>query len=1049
MIHFSVCPHDLSIGINRWKDFAKILEKNLGEEVTFSTPLSFREEIKRIERGDIDVYYTGPKFLKKFLEMGYKPVAKFKGQRDRFFLIAKGDIPEGEILVALPFLRPAGYALLGLDIENVRLIFTRDFYDAYLLLKEGKVHASIMYNETWEEIEEEERKNFKVIENYIFESSHMFVARPHLYERVKSALLALEGLEEVQEEVYNSIRFIEEFDRFIKFWSYLNIAKTLNKTPHIGILIYKDRVVYVNEGLLKITGYSREELIGAETIGIANELIPQHYREILGKAIERSISNPQEPSFYSELPLIKKDGTTLWVLAFADTILYQGEYHRTVLLIDITKRKRLEKLYSLLKSVNRIITGATLEEELFEKICRALTMEMGIRFVWVGVPDPESGSIKPLVYHGHEHGYLSELKISTRGDIPEGKGPTGVAYRENRIMINPDTRVAEITSPWREKMLHRGYLSSVAIPIKKGDKVAYILNLYASEPLFFEEETTSILEEIRSDIEFALNRMEELKQSMLALRALESSSWVMITDEEGRILYVNDSVSKISGYSKEELIGKKPNIFKSGYHSPSFYKELWENILSGKTFHSRFINKGKDRNIFHIEQTIYPLKLPDGTLRFISVGLDVTREAILSSELERLSLYDPVTGLFNNKTFYSKCKELLERDGLYFMILIDIYNFYLINKTYGIDFGDIVLREVGKKLIENMGNKGIVSRISSDTFGILFGPAKEEKEAIILVERLNRAFTGALSVDGNRIPISINIGVSIYPRDGSDVLELLEKANIALLEAKRRGEGEIRFFEQGMEERSERYLSASKLVERAINEKLFTFYYQPYYRAKNLKLAGFEALVRIKDKDGTIYSPAHFIDYLESSRFLREFELWAVTEAARKAEKWGKPISVNISAKTLETEELWEDLLKTCSKAPINIEITERALVESPGKLLNVHEKLKRCKNIKLALDDFGTGYSSLTELTNLPIDLLKIDISFIRGLARDEKRRIIVKNVINLSKDLGIKTIAEGVETKEELEILQKMGCTYLQGFLLSKPLPEEEVEKMLSEGS
>lgn len=1046
MIHFSVCPHDLSKGIMGWKAFAEKLEKNLKDDVDFSIPLRFRDEAKRIEKGDIDLYYTGPIFLKKFLEMGYKPVAKFKGQRDRFFLITKGNIPEGEILVALPFLRPAGYALLGLDIENVKLIFTKDFYDAFLLLKEGRVHASIMYNETWEEIDEEEKKDFKVVENYIFESCHMFVVRPQLYEKLKSALLSFENIEEIQEEsIRSSLRLFDEFDRFIKLWSYLNIAKTIDKNPQIGILIFKDKIVQVNEGFLKLTGYKLEKLIGAESAKIVNEIIPHPYNMMLDKA---TLSSDKSTPLL-EFPILKGDGTTLWTLGLIENILYHGEYHKIALLVDITKRKRLERLYSLLRSVNKIITESLLEEELFDRICKALVKDMGLRFVWVGVPDCESESIRPLVHYGYEQGYLSEIKISTRGDLPEGRGPTGIAYRENKIVINPDTRISEMTASWKEKMLNRKFLSSAAIPIKKNDKVTHVLNLYAPEPLFFEMETESVLEEIKSDIEFALSRMEDLRQSFLTVKALESSSWVMITDEKGKIIYVNDAVSKISGYDKEELLGKNPNIFKSGFHSKEFYKDLWETILSGKTFHSRFINKGKDRNVFHIEQTIYPLKLPDGTLRFISVGLDVTREAILSSEVERLSLYDPVTGLFNNKTFYNKCKELLEKDGLYFLLLIDIYNFLYINRAYGMDFGDMVLKEVGKRLTESVGNKGIVSRISSDTFGIFFGPARKEEEAIILAERIDRAFSEAINIENNRIPLSINIGVSIYPRDGSDAIELLEKANIALLEAKKRGEGEIKFFEQGMEEKSERYLSASRLVERAISEGLFTFYYQPYYRARNLKLAGFEALVRIKDKDGTIYSPAHFIDYLENSRFLREFEIWAVTEAARRAEEWGKPISVNISAKTLENDELWEKLLNTCYKAPINIELTERAIVENPGKILNVHKKLKRCRNIKLALDDFGTGYSSLTELANLPIDLLKIDISFIRGLAKDEKKRIIVKNVINLSKDLGIKTIAEGVETKEELELLQKMGCTYLQGFLLSKPLPEEEVEKMLSEGS
>ncbi|MCS7232806.1 MAG: EAL domain-containing protein [Synergistetes bacterium] len=1046
MIRLSVCPHDISKGIEKWKRFAKELEEKVKQPVNLEITQSFKEWDRYLEKGEHDLYYTGPRYIKSFLSQGYIPVAKFKGQRDSFFLIMKEDPPQGEILVALPFLRPAGYVLLSLDIENIKLIFTNNFYDAFLLLKNGKVHASVMYDETWKEIEEEEKRDFKIIKSYIFESCHMFVVRPQLYESIKEALLSFEDIEELQEkDISSSLKLFDEFDKFIKLWSYSNIAKTLDKTSQIGILIYKDKIVYASEGALKLTGYKKEEILGAETTKVAEKLIAPEYGEIIRTSIERAMSGNKKGSIVPlEIPLLKGDGTTLWTLTFIEDILYHGDYYKIALLIDITKRKRLENLYTLLKSINKIITESILEEELFERVCRTLVYDMGLRFVWIGVHDAESEIINPIYHYGYEDGYLQELKISIR---EEDEGVTCIAYKENRIVINPDTRKAYITTQWKESMLKRGYLSSVAIPIKKDNKVSYILNLYASEPLFFEEENKAVLEEIKSDIEFALKRMEELRQSLLAIKTLENASWVMITDKEGKIIYVNDAVSKISGYSKEELLGEKPNIFKSGYHSKEFYQELWEKILSGKTFHSTFINRKKGKEIFHLEQTIYPLKLPDGTLRFISVGLDVTREVMLSSDLERLTLYDPVTGLFNNKTFLIRGKELLRNSDIYFLAIIDLYNFSSINRIYGIESGDVLLKKVGERLKEEIKNRGIISRISADSFGIICGPLKEEKEAIITIEKINETFSKPFDMEGKEVFLSTNIGTVLYPRDGRTIEELIEKASLALLEAKKAGEGEIRFFEPSLEDKVKEYLSASRLVEKAINKGLFIFHYQPYYRARDLSLSGFEALVRIKDEKGTIYSPRMFIDYLENSRFLRPFEDWAITEAMKRTQKWNLPISVNISAKTLDDWEFWERLLKVCNISPINIEITERAFVENYATLSTIHKRLRECENIKLVLDDFGTGYSSLAQLTSLPIDILKVDISLVSGLTENLRKRIIIKNVINLSKDLGVETVAEGVETQKELEILQEMGCTYVQGFLLSKPLTEEEVEKLLLE--
>lgn len=223
---------------------------------------------------------------------------------------------------------------------------------------------------------------------------------------------------------------------------------------------------------------------------------------------------------------------------------------------------------------------------------------------------------------------------------------------------------------------------------------------------------------------------------------------------------------------------------------------------------------------------------------------------------------------------------------------------------------------------------------------------------------------------------------------------------------------------------------------------IFTFYYQPYFRAKDLSLTGFEALVRIVDKDGKVYTPGAFIDYLENSEYLLDFEQWVLNKVKEVAERWKIRIVFNLSAKTLSDLELIESI-----SLPSNVvlEITERLFASVREKDLNHLRRLKNLYRFMVAIDDFGTGYSSLSYLANLPIDVVKIDMSFVKLIVNDYKVRAIVETVISMCKKLGLETIGEGVEREEELKLLQEMGCTYVQGYLLGKPMPEEEAYKLL----
>ncbi len=1047
-LHFSVCPHDTEKGIERWQEFAKRLENTLQEKVTFETLSGFDEEHERIEKGEFfDLYYVSPNSLSKLYERGYLPVAKFKSQRDRFFLVLREKLPDkGVIRVALPYLKFLIYPLLALDIERIKIVFVDNFLSGFNLLKEGSVDACIMYNETWEEIEEEEKKPFVVFEDHVFETSHLFMAKPEVYSKVKDALLSFEEIEPADEtDLLRVLRLFKEFDKFMRLWSKASFFYAIDKAKHVGVLLYTKKIEYVNDYLAELLGYSKEELEGMDSYTAVKRIFPPDYRKAVEEVVTKRLSGEDFSQIYEELPLLRKDGSTVWTVASSETVLYEGSYAGLVFFVDITEKKKAIKLYHLLIDLIENILKAQTEEEALKELCIQLTKNMSLKLAWVGIPDYEKELIVPVYSYGQAEEYLKDLLISTREDLPEGQGITARAYRGNKIYINENTLKNPIMTPWVEKQLRLGILSSCAIPIIKDERVEYVINLYAGEPYFFSEESAEVLYEIKQAVEFILRKIKQDRESYMISNAVEKAkSCILITNKLGEIIYVNEAVCETSGYSKEELIGKSPKLFKSGYHSPEFYRQLWSTIRAGQDFHAIFVNRGKHGQIFYLESSIHPIKLPDGSLVYMQVGRDITREIHLSSEIERLTFSDTLTGLYNLDGLRARAEEFLKRNNFVLLILVDLCNFSMINRLYGERAGDTVLVEIGKRLSKYSENLGIAARLASDEFGVLLSLSKEE-DAIEILKDIENILQKPFVINGTPINFSFNIGVALYPHDGSSFGELHEKASIALSNAKRAGEGEIRFFEAGFEERIRSQNLAIELVHRAVEDDLFVFYYQPYWNSKDMKLAGFEALVRIKDKHGNVYSPALFIDYLENSRYLRSFEGIMLRHARRFYEKYKYPLSINVSARSFKDKKFIESLVEELAHKNITVEITERIFMEGEKEAIENIEMLREA-GIKVALDDFGTGYSSLSYISRIPINVIKIDISFVRQILNDKRIRVIVEGIIGLSKGLEIESLAEGVETQEQVDILRDMGCTYLQGYFLGKPMPEENIIKLIS---
>lgn len=1012
-MNFSVCPHDTEKGLKFWEDFIKKVEEKLGEKIDFKPFKSFEEERELLDTKLHHIYYANSEIAIQLYQKGYKPVARFKGQKDTFFVIGRDEsvFNKSYVKVATAVSNPPAYGFLSLNFEEIEVILTKTWLEVFELVKEGKVDLGIVCNETWKEIEDKE--DVKIVSSTMLETSHFFMSHPSVYGKVKPVLLSFDFLEEVtDEDIIKTMEVFAKFNILAKRWEEHDIAKAILNINDVGVVIYQEKIVYINDYVTKISGYSKEEILSKSIL----DFVYEEDREKVIPIVKKRLKGERFQTSHNEVRIVTKSGKILILTVFSNTILYKGKYSGFLIFFDITKQKKYERLYHLLREVNQAITLSLTEEDMFEKVSKALVEKIGLKFVWVGTKESEDNPYFKVLYkYGEDKGYLEEVKIS-----------------------------------WREYAKERNFLSTAAIPLKdESGKVKYVINMYSPEPEFFDEELVSVLQELKQDLEFAVKRLNEIRKNIIISKAIENSdSWVLVIDENFNITYVNDTVCKLTGYSREELIGKNPRIFKSGIHPREFYEELYKTILSGKTFSAIFVNKKKNGELFHLKTTIYPVEIPPNIKRYLAIGTDITKEVELQHQISKLENYDTLTNLMNLKGFFlivSERLKSLKLDGI--LALIDIKDFTFLNKTYGFEVGNFVLKQIASRLNLSFPD-GLIARVAADEFGI-FIEINKESEAIQLnqfIERLNHIFSEPILYDDKIINVSFNAGIALAPRDG-DSLELLhENASTALAHSKLQGENVVVIFNKEIDDKIKNISFAKQLIERALNENLFTLYYQPFFNAKTLKLEGFEGLVRIKDKDGKIYTPNIFIDVLENSKYLMDYEKWLLQEITQKARKWHVPISFNASANSFKNKDYINYLSSINPNLNLIMEIIERVLMINPEETKELLSKIKKETALKIAVDDFGIEYSSLKYIKDLPIDEIKIDISFTREIVDDLKTRSVVKAIITLAKDLGVKTLAEGVETEEQLKILRDLGCDYLQGYLLGKPMPEEEVEKLIS---
>jgi diguanylate cyclase (GGDEF)-like protein/PAS domain S-box-containing protein len=740
-----------------------------------------------------------------------------------------------------------------------------------------------------------------------------------------------------------------------------------------------------------------------------------------------------------------------------------------------TRNERLARLYRVLSESNEAITRCASESELFSQICRSIVTLGGVDMAWVGMLDKEDKRIRPVSFYGQRTAYVEELRISIDKNDVLGRGPVGVSFREDRPVWCQDFQQDPTIEPWRDRVKKFGWQASAVLPLHKSGTVTGVICIYSTEKNFFDEAVRNLFTNLAIDIDYALNSFESDRQRDQALEALADSRRMLRTiidstpirifwkDINLRFMgcnraFVNDT--KLS--SPQEVIGKTD------------YQMAWSAYAERYAADDRHVLESGEPRLSYEE----PYCDADGTERWLrsskvplhgehgeKIGIlglyeDITEQKRAAEHIHYLANYDTLTGLpsrarLNDRMEYA-LKIAKRSKGSLTLMFLDLDYFKHINDALGHSVGDAVLIELAKRLRSVVREEDTIARFGGDEFVLLL-PDTEVRGAALVAQKLLKAIGEPYRIDRYSLALSVSIGIAIYPRDGADIETLFKSADTAMYYAKKEGRRGFRFSTPAMQARSARNLQLVSAMNDALKYDQFEVYFQPQVCVQDGRLVGMEALLRWQHPEFGFISPGEFMPVAEETGLILPIGEKVLRKAVRQAKSRMQdglgPLTAGVNLSVVqfrnpELPELISRILKEEGLPPelLDLELTESVAMADPESVIAMMQQLHE-RGVQISIDDFGTGYSSLSYLKKFRLHKLKIDQSFVRDITTDPEDKAIVGAIIQMARGLGLRTIAEGVETIEQMEYLREQGCDEMQGYYCSKPLPAEQFQLFIEE--
>lgn len=776
------------------------------------------------------------------------------------------------------------------------------------------------------------------------------------------------------------------------------------------------RYTDVNAAGCRMLGYRREEIIG-KTI---EDLLPDAERDRLWQSRKELLQGRIQ---VAEWTLQRKDGTYLPVEVSAK-ILPDGRWQGFVR--DISDRKQAEEALRLSEERVRLLFESVAEGIVGVDLQGRCTFANPAALRLLGFQDASQllgQNLHALIHH-------------TRVD--------GSPCRDEQCRVYRAFREA------------RGFQVSDEV-FWRADGSHFDVE-YRSHPIFQNGEVIGSVATF-SNITERKKAEEKLRQSGIVFASTNEA--IMVTDARAHIIMVNDAFTNITGFSAQDVIGKTPRFQKSGRHDQLFYQELWGALQRSGQWQGEIWNRRKNGEVYPAWENINAVRNDQGELvNYVSVFSDISTIKEAEERLNRLAHHDALTGLPNRLLFTASLEQALARAKRHgqqvALLFLDLDRFKLINDTLGHAAGDRLLQTIAERLKASVRDEDLVARLGGDEFTMVLEEISHPEDAAALAQKLIAAVAEPVELEGREVVISPSIGISLYPRDGTNAGDLAKAADAAMYRAKSRGRHTYEFYTTELTAAAFEHLSMESGLRHALVSGELALHYQLQIEVKTGRVRGVEALLRWQHPEFGIILPEQFIPIAEESSLIDAIGGWVLQQACAQARRWrdtGLPalrVAVNLSARQLMHDGLLQTVHDALAQAgleagdvPLQLEVTESVL-HAGAHTSELLRQLRRL-GISIAIDDFGTGYSSLSQLKHLPVDTLKIDRLFVRNIPADADNQAITAAIISMGHTLGLEVVAEGVETEEQLGFLQQHGCDEAQGYLIGEAVPAEAIGALL----
>ncbi|MBK1672411.1 hypothetical protein CKO35_03695 [Ectothiorhodospira shaposhnikovii] len=798
------------------------------------------------------------------------------------------------------------------------------------------------------------------------------------------------------------------------------LTQLLDNIPDVAIQGYRldGTAFYWNEASERLYGYPAREALGAR---LEDLIIPEQDREVFFQRMQQVRNGGALPP--SEiLNLRHRQGHPVTVHSSHVMVQHaEGDLRLYCMDVDITARSRdRERLWEVVQGGN-----------------------VGL-FEW-----RPGGEV-----------YLSpELKAQLGYQDHELKNDLEIW----RSMIHPDEMEAGIQAFEQYTRQPRGrFRMEVRMRHKTGE---WRWILYQASPVYGGEGHLSKI--LGSSLDISDRKQAEEKSERLAYAVEQSASVVVITDTDGVIEYVNQYFCDITGYSRDEVLGQRPSMLRYDEKNIAAYDHLWNTIRDGKTWEGEFKNRKRSGAPYWELARISPIRNTRGEVtHFIKLAEDISDKRALTERLEYLAYHDPLTGLPNRTLMLDRIGQALaqarrDRHALA-VVFIDLDDFKVVNDSLGHAQGDQLLIQVGARLRALLREGDTVARFGGDEFILLLSKLTHVEGAIPVIEKLQEALSRPVTLGSQQVCVTVSIGIALYPADSDRPEELVRHADAAMYRAKAEGRRCYQFYTREMDEALQERMELDQAMRQALERGEFHLVYQPRVDLVSGRMLSLEALVRWRHPQWGMVSPGRFIPLAEQTGFILELGPEILRQACEQVRAWKArdiptvPVAVNLSAREFRQPDIFERIMGALAAAgletgDLEIEITESAAMSSVDQTVRTLTQLND-QGVRVSIDDFGTAYSSLNYLKRLPVQAIKIDQSFVSEMHEDPSAHpedaAIIRAIIGLGQTLGMTVIAEGIENHVQRDFLIGHGCPQGQGYLFSRPVPAQEMERLLRLG-